>query len=160
MTAGFEQVPITEAMRTVAKKISSRETLRSADMRRLQAIMSGKQKKVDAEWWRGIAGSETSARADQLAAMADPARNPNQHEREVAAAMLRKERAKGIGLEEYDRLWPPLQKALKREDEALRAEIQNLVAPTLKSEVEIALLRHNEAVCRAVNAAIKAWRQQ
>jgi hypothetical protein len=77
--------------------------LRSADTVRLRNIISGKLKTVDVQWWLALHRKANDER-DQVATMADPARNPNEHERKVAAAKLAGLRPKAApGLEEYVR---------------------------------------------------------
>jgi hypothetical protein len=96
----------------------------SAYRERLRQIINGKVKSVDADWWRtenGVAPWQVAAKLekkfkaklDKITAMADPARNPSAHQRQVAEAALAKLQAAGApkaarmqsapGLEEYDR---------------------------------------------------------
>jgi hypothetical protein len=86
--------------------------LASRDRARLMAIVYGKRwspktkapKTVDVEWWRGLHKETDETRAAQLAAMADPARNPNEHERAVAAKKLAGLKTTSApGLEEHER---------------------------------------------------------
>jgi hypothetical protein len=113
---------------------------------KLRQIVSGKVKSVDPDWWRRVNGvapwqlsakleKKTQARLDAIKALADPAGNPNAHERRVAEAMLAKLQAakppkvhtrSPPGFEEYDRLMEKRRAAVKRDfdariDEMLKA---------------------------------------
>jgi hypothetical protein len=88
----------------------------------LEALVDGKYKTIDVEWWRNLFvepfEAANSAKLDAIAAMADPVRNPNEHERRVAerklAEMTAKKSPSPPGLEEYDRR--EAQRAAKRAD--------------------------------------------
>jgi hypothetical protein len=105
------------------------------DRTKLRQIVAGKVKSVDVHWWReenGVAPRQVAAKAEKgfekkltaLKAMADPARNPNAHERQVAQAAFAKLQAAGApkaphtrsapGLEDYDREQARLQAELDR----------------------------------------------
>jgi hypothetical protein len=83
-----------------------------------RAIHGVTQKQVDAR-----AQTNYQARTEALERMADPARNPNPHERSVAAAKLERLKAKGRaaarppsapGLEGHDRQQATFEEMLKR----------------------------------------------
>ena len=61
---------------------------------RLEAITSGKRKEIDDNWWITIHGVVDQAKIDKLAALADPERNPNEHERKVATTKLASAKAR------------------------------------------------------------------
>jgi hypothetical protein len=131
------RAPITDAIRTAASAFLASGKLTTADDRRkLRAIAdpaSGRQF-IDINWWRFIHGvtkrqAETAARTkhrallEKLEHLADPERNPNEHERKVAAAKLAKLRAQSPeaakpasapGLEEFDRQQVPYEDYLRR----------------------------------------------
>jgi hypothetical protein len=97
--------------------------LSSRDRQRLWALGFGKTlspktkslKTVDVEWWRSFHGLIYEERATRLAAMADPARNSNEHERKVAAAALARLKAKAApGLEEHERMVAAFEAATKQ----------------------------------------------
>jgi hypothetical protein len=89
----------------------------------LRKIVNGQVKTIDADWWRSENGVTPwqldkkqekgfNAKLEKVKVMADPARNPNAHQRQVAEAMLAKMEAAGPprvsdvsapGLKEYDR---------------------------------------------------------
>jgi hypothetical protein len=94
----------------------------SAYRDRLRAIVRGKVKSINTDWWRREHDCELSQLAKEqdkgyarklakIRAMIDPAGNSNPHQREVAAAMLTKLQASrpavrvryAPGLEEFDR---------------------------------------------------------
>ena len=63
--------------------------LLSGDNRsRIKAIAEGKRKLIDGGWWREVYRDIDRAKLDKIAAMADPARNSSEHERQVATAKL------------------------------------------------------------------------
>jgi hypothetical protein len=90
---------------------AAREDPEDKDTRkRLEVIVNGTRKLVDADWWRKTHGDSDRAKRDKIAALADPARNPNEHERQVAERKLKaanSRRAPGIRPEP-----PPLPKNL------------------------------------------------
>ena len=66
-----------------------RERHSDRDIReRLEAMVDGKRKLIDARWWRDVHGDVDRALLAKIAAKADPARNPFEHERAVAEAKL------------------------------------------------------------------------
>ena len=73
------------------RKLAEHELPADKDTRkRLEAIVEGKRKLIDEKWWSEVFGSVDSspAKRAKIAAMADPARNSNEHERNVALAKL------------------------------------------------------------------------
>ena len=60
----------------------------------LEAIVDGRRKLIDGRWWIEVHGDADRSKMEKMAAMADPLRNSNEHEREVAARKLAKEKAK------------------------------------------------------------------
>jgi hypothetical protein len=90
------------------------------DTWKLDAIANGKQKTIDPDWWRRVHRdsdrADNNAKRDKLAALANPKRNPNEHERRVAANMLAQ-------LTEAQSAPPGLEEHYLREEEAtLRLE--------------------------------------
>jgi hypothetical protein len=90
------------------------------DTRKLDAIANGKQKTIDPDWWRRVHRdsdrADNNAKRDKLAALANPKRNPNEHERRVAAdklAQLTEAQSAPPGLEEH---------YLREEEATLRLE--------------------------------------
>jgi hypothetical protein len=80
---------------TRIREETAREAWRDKDTRRLlEAIISGKRKLIDYNWWKKVHGDVDAKLLDKMAALADPARNPNEHERKVAAAKLAAAKAK------------------------------------------------------------------
>jgi hypothetical protein len=66
-----------------------REPYTDKDRRkRLEAIVEGKRKLIEADWWREVHGDIDRAKLDKIAALADPARNSSEHERQVASTKL------------------------------------------------------------------------
>jgi len=77
------------------RKEADHERPADRDMRkRLEAIVNGKRKLIDAEWWRKVHGDVDRAKLDKIAALADPARNSSEHERAVASSKLASAKAK------------------------------------------------------------------
>jgi hypothetical protein len=120
---------INEAIRAAARELLDREDLNSDDRRKLRAIAAGERKRIAPDWWRAVTGhtkedakAKDLARLDAIKAMADPARNDNEHERKVAETMLAKHAPKkprsAPGLEEYDREQAHLQEERTRFQEA------------------------------------------
>ena len=58
------------------------------DRSRIKAIVEGQRKLINADWWRKVYGDIDRAKLDKIAAMADPARNSSEHERQVASTKL------------------------------------------------------------------------
>jgi|EndMetStandDraft_8_1072994.scaffolds.fasta_scaffold441329_1 hypothetical protein len=87
---------ITEEMREAAGKLLRNPALKAnrPDRDLLAAMSEGKRKLIDAVWWKEIHGVVNQTKLDKLARMADPARNPNEHEREVAGHKLDEFRAR------------------------------------------------------------------
>jgi hypothetical protein len=97
------RVPVNDKIVQTAQKLLARTY--TFDRPKLRRIVSGELKSVDVDWWRqqnGVAhwqlvrrlerGAEPKLR--KIRAMADPAMNPNKHQREVAEATLAKMQAK------------------------------------------------------------------
>jgi hypothetical protein len=95
-------------------RLSDGSELRSADKAQLQKIVDGKLKSVDVVWWRSFHGKIDEERAAAIAAMADPTRNPNEHERKVAAVKLAALKAKAPGLEAYEAELAAYEASIKR----------------------------------------------
>lgn len=71
------------------RKRASIELPKDKDQRhRLEAVVNGKRKQIDANWWREVHGDVDRAKLDKIAALADPGRNDNEHERAAAARKL------------------------------------------------------------------------
>jgi hypothetical protein len=81
---------ITDEIREAARKLSKdREVkLDGSDRALLAAIAAGKRKLIDAWWWGRVHKVVSRVRLDKIQAMADPARNPMEHERAVASRKL------------------------------------------------------------------------
>jgi hypothetical protein len=92
----FDSSMITDRIREAARELLMKPppTLNSYDIRRLKGIADGSYKRLDVHWWRRVHGvahkAVNMAKRAKIAAMADPARNDNEHPRAVAAAMLDK----------------------------------------------------------------------
>jgi hypothetical protein len=85
-------ITITEEMREAARQLLKTAKIKNgADLDLLTKIANGKRKLIDGGWWKEIHNYvfDQPKRA-KLAALADPARNDNPHERAVASAMLSK----------------------------------------------------------------------
>ena len=71
------------------REAAAREAPTDRAMRkRLEAIAEGKRKLIDRVWWSKVHPNVERAKIDKMEALADPARNDNKHERQVAAAKL------------------------------------------------------------------------
>jgi hypothetical protein len=82
-------IKVTDEMREAARRILSKQEKEprwSVDL--LNAIADGKRKLIDAHWWKKIHGDVDQAKLDKIAAMTDPERNSNEHERAAAASKL------------------------------------------------------------------------
>jgi hypothetical protein len=125
----MERVPVNDKILAAAQKLLGKPAVDHSVLRR---IISGKVKSIDADWWReahGVVAAQVNAKREKdfkrkladIKAMADPERNPNAHQRQVAEAAFTKLEAAGApkaphvpsarGLEEYDR-----QMARRREE--------------------------------------------
>jgi hypothetical protein len=95
---------ITEEMRAAAGKLLRDPALKfdRPDRELLTAIADGKRKLIRGDWWVNHFKVVDRTKLDKLQRMADPARNPMEHERETAARMLgefKGRRAPGLGPE-------------------------------------------------------------
>jgi hypothetical protein len=71
------------------KPQSHYETYDDQDTRkRLEAITDGTRKLIDPGWWQKVYRKVDRAKLEKIKAMADPARNSNEHERQVAETKL------------------------------------------------------------------------
>jgi hypothetical protein len=71
---------------------------------KLHQIIKGEVKSIGSEWWRQVNDVANRRKLEKIRAMADPARNPSEHQRRVAEATIAKlEAASPPGLEDYDR---------------------------------------------------------
>jgi hypothetical protein len=116
----------------------------------LRGIVNGKIKSIDVDWWRAendVGAHQLDAKLekefkkklDKIKAMADPARNPNEHQRRSAEAVLAKFQAAGPakatrapsapGLEEYDRERARRRRPHLSLDELLKARTKRQGAP-------------------------------
>jgi hypothetical protein len=114
--------PINDEIKQAAQKLLKKRGV--GGYAKLREIVDGKRKYVDVRWWREVNGvapeqvmaeqeKKFKAKLDAIKAMADPARNPNEHQPRAAEAALAKAQAAGPpktphlrsapGLEEYDR---------------------------------------------------------
>lgn len=84
------RLEITEAMREAARKVLQNPNLKMnrPDRDRLAAIADGTRKRIDALWWDRIHKVVDQVKLDKLQRLADPARNPMEHERAVAGRKL------------------------------------------------------------------------
>jgi hypothetical protein len=84
------RLKITAAMRVAASTLlrAGERRLNGADCARLTGIIGGKRKVIDAAWWAKIHRVVDQGKLDKLAALADPVRNPNEHERRTAGRKL------------------------------------------------------------------------
>jgi hypothetical protein len=99
-------IPITNEIRTAAARLLNVpvKALDGYQRELLRKIVGGKIKNIDIDKWRRLFEAVDQQKLDKLAALADPARNPNGHERANAERALAKLRAKSApGLEEIDR---------------------------------------------------------
>jgi hypothetical protein len=80
------RLKITDEMREAAHRLlRTRGVVRSgADRARLADIVDGKRKVIDALWWAKFYQVIDQQKLDKLERLADPARNSNEHERELA----------------------------------------------------------------------------
>ena len=81
---------ITEEMRAAARKLLGNRALKfdRPDRDLLTAIADGKRKLIEAHWWTEHFKVVDRIKLDKLQRMADPTRNPNEHERAVAGRKL------------------------------------------------------------------------
>jgi hypothetical protein len=81
---------ITEEMREAAGKLLKNRALKfdRYDRDLLAAISDGKRKLIQAHWWVKFFKKIDQIKLDKLQRLADPARNPNVHERAVASRKL------------------------------------------------------------------------
>jgi hypothetical protein len=105
---------ITEEMREAARKLLKNPALKIVGFDRvlLTAVAEGKRKRLQAEEWTKHFKVINQTKLDKLQRMADPARNPNEHERAVAGRKLdefKASRPPGLPPEP-----PPLPKVLVR----------------------------------------------
>jgi hypothetical protein len=83
----IRMLKVTDEIREAARRLLTRHL--AGDVRKLlEAIVDGKRKLIDENWWRKAHGDVDRAKLDKLAALADPTRNTNEHERQVASAKL------------------------------------------------------------------------
>jgi hypothetical protein len=82
---------ITDEMRAAARKLLGNRALKLGGHGRnlLTAISDGKRKLIDAHWWAKHFKVVDQIKLDKLQRLADSARNPNEHERAVAARKIR-----------------------------------------------------------------------
>jgi len=105
---------VTEEMRAAARTLLGNPALKfdMPDRVLLTAISDGKRKLIRAHWWTAHFRAIDQVKLAKLQEMADPARNPMEHERAVAARKLgefKGRRPPGMPPEA-----PPLPKALVR----------------------------------------------
>src|SRR5262249_21010473 len=84
---------ITDEMREAACKLLQQprptgRRLDGSDRAVLKAIAFGERKLIDGAWWKDVHNVVDRGKLDKLQAMADPARNPMEHERTVASRKL------------------------------------------------------------------------
>jgi hypothetical protein len=105
---------ITEEMREAARKLLSNPALKldRPDRDLLTAISEGKRKLIRTEQWTKYFRVIDQVKLDKLQRMADPARNPNEHERAVAECKLGE--FKGMRAPGMPPKPPPLPKVLVR----------------------------------------------
>jgi hypothetical protein len=115
------RVPVNDEILAAAQELLKKPSAYRDTLRR---IINGKVKSVDVDWWRNENGvtawqvaekaeQNLKARLDSIKAMADPTRNPSEHQRRVAEATFARMQAAGIpkalrmpsapGLEKHDR---------------------------------------------------------
>jgi hypothetical protein len=89
-TVHMAMLKITEEMRAAARKLLRNSALKfdRPDRDLLTAIADGKRKLIRADWWTGHFKVVDRIKLDKLQRMADPARNPNEHERTAAGRKL------------------------------------------------------------------------
>ena len=79
---------ITEEMRAAARKLVRDPALalkiNASNRKLLTALADGKRKLIDAHWWKKHFVVVDRMKLDKLQRLADPAGNPNEHERAVA----------------------------------------------------------------------------
>ena len=79
----------------VMGRTARREFWEDKDIRlRLEAIVNGTRKLIRDDWWIKVHGTVDSKLLAKIAALADPARNSSEHEREVAEAKLASAKAR------------------------------------------------------------------
>jgi hypothetical protein len=97
------RVPVNDKIARTAKEII--KSFRTYGWRKqLRQIVNGEVKYIDPEWWRHVNNNVNKPKLDKVRAMADSARNPNEHERRSAETVLAKlQTPSAPGLEDYDR---------------------------------------------------------
>jgi hypothetical protein len=95
------RVPVNDKMLQTAQELIKYS--RSIE-HRASRIINGEVKHIGSEWWRQVNDVANKRKLEKIRPMADPARNPNEHQRRVAAAKQEAILAAPTpGLEEYDR---------------------------------------------------------
>ena len=79
---------ITEEMRAAARKLLRDLRFNVSDRVLLTTLSDGKRKLIDAHWWQKHFAAVDRVKLDKLQRLADPARNPNAHERTAANRKL------------------------------------------------------------------------
>ena len=79
-------IKVTNEIREAARQLARHN--KGHDEAVLKAIVDGKRKLIDADWWRKVHGDVNRAKLKKIAALADPERNSSEHERKVARDKL------------------------------------------------------------------------
>jgi hypothetical protein len=87
-------IKVTDEIRSAAARLLRAQSgFDGYDLKCLEAIANGKRKRIDGCWWREVHGEVARVKLDKISALADPTRNPNEHERKVAETKLAQARA-------------------------------------------------------------------
>ena len=122
---------ITDDMRAAARKLLGNPALKisPADRDRLTAIADGKRKLIRPHWWTQFFKTIDQQKLAKLQRLADPARNPNEHERTSAARKVEEFKASAPpGMPPQP---PPLPKGARPAHQNSAQESRTMTAPTV-----------------------------
>jgi hypothetical protein len=150
------RIAITEVFVKAAADLLAKDAKRSrgrlhTDVRsRLKAIADGTRKLIDVDWWREVHGPQyihwpdlrdtvdNRAKLEKLKALADPKRNPNEHERKAAEAKLASFKPKtppsAPGLEAFDREIERRREIARKQSEAMQRLIREKMQKMREAE--------------------------
>lgn len=161
---------VTGQMREAARRLLARSETHISQHKRLEAIVNGKRKLIDAAWWRKLHGDVDRATLGKVAALADPARNPSEHERANAARTLAKLKARRLPgmpreapplpetLAQFKAMRKPRQTRPSAPPTSSRSPRPSVASPPAMSDSVAALKALNERRS-ALRAALRAGRK-
>jgi hypothetical protein len=143
---------ITEEMRESARKLLTAKVnprdhygydtlLHKHDRDLLTAIANGKRKLIDGQWWKEMHRVVAKDKLDKLSRLADPDRNDNPHERDLASAKLAEFKARRPpGMPPEGR---PLPKTWEEWEEAKRKATEARKRARSKAEPKTEAVKHH-----------------